>query len=150
VRKAILLVVTGPAIACGGDTPLKPLSELPHAAAVASCGPTDGPATMIYLASTPLELPQPSAPYIQVFVPTRYAESTPGKVYVIGEDFNEEASAWFNTSGVEPRQAVRGEVGVTALRANRLTGFVDLVFPNGVRMRGSFDASWHDFQQFCG
>jgi hypothetical protein len=129
---------------------LEPLGELPHAAAVASCGPADGPATQIYLASTPVELPQPVAPFIQVFVPRRFTESTPDMVFSIGDDYNEEASAWFHTSGVEPRQAVRGEVGITSLASNRLTGFVDLVFPNGVRIRGSFNASWHDMQTFCG
>ena len=139
-----------PILACGDDPPLSPLSELPHSAAVASCGPADGPATYIYLASTPLELPQPVSPYIQVFVPKRFNESSPREVFSIGDDFNEEASAWFNTSGVEARQAVSGKVQITALRADRLTGFVDLVFPSGIRMRGSFNASWHDLQTFCG
>ena len=150
MRKTLLLLATLTVVACDDDSPLEPLDTLPHAAAVASCGPADGPATYIYLASTPLELPQPIAPFIQVFVPKRFSEATRGEVFRIGDDFNEEASAWFNTSGLEPRQALSGEVAVTSLRNNRLTGFVDLVFPNGVRMRGSFNASWHEMStQFC-
>jgi hypothetical protein len=117
---------------------------------VSSCGPADGPATYIYLSSTPVELPQPVAPFIQLFVPKRFSESTAAEVFAIGDDFNVEASAWFHTSGVEPRQATRGEVGITSLASNRLTGFVDLVFPNGVRIRGSFNAPWHDPQTLCG
>jgi hypothetical protein len=150
VRKLILPVVTWLLTACGGDAPLEPLSELPHSAAVASCGPADGPATYIYLSPTPVELPQPLVPFIQVFVPKRFTESTRAEVFAIGNDFNEEASAWFNTSGVEPRQAIRGEVGITSLASNRLTGFVDLVFPNGLRIRGSFNALWHDTLILCG
>ena len=150
MKRIILPLTAGLFIACGRSDPLEPLDTLPHSAAVASCGPADGPATYIYLASTPLELPQPVAPYIQVFVPRRFSEATRSASFVIGEDFNEDASAWFNFSGLEPSQAVSGDVGVTSLRNGRLKGFVDLVFPNGVHMRGSFDASWSDMQTFCG
>lgn len=150
MSRILVPIATVVILACGDDLPLEPLDALPHSAAVASCGPADGPATYIYFASSPFELPQPIAPYIQVFVPKRFNESSPPEVFSIGDDFNEEASAWFNTSGIEPRQAVSGKVQVTSLRANRLIGFVDLVFPNGVRMRGSFNASWHEAQGFCG
>ena len=150
MRKIILPLITSLVIACDDDSPLEPLTALPHATAIPSCGPVDGPATLIYLASTPVELPQPSAPFIRVFVPRRFSESTPGEVFEIGEDFDEEANAWFYRSGVETQSAARGEVGVTALRGNQLTGYVDLVFPDGARIRGSFTASWQDLVMFCG
>lgn len=150
MRKTILPLVIFLVAACNENSPLEPLTALPHAAATQSCGPADGPATLIYLASTPVELLQPSVPFIQVFVPRRFTESTPGDVFVVGEDFNEEASAWFHRSGVEMQSARRGEVGITALRGNQLTGYVDLVFPDGVRMRGSFTASWHSREILCG
>ena len=150
MRKIILPLVLALVVACRESAPLEPLDALPHATAVPSCGPVDGPATLIYLSSTPVELPQPAVPFIRVFVPRRFTESTPGEVFEIGEDFNEEANAWFYRSGVETKSAERGEVGVTALRGNQLTGFVNLVFPDGVRMRGSFTASWQDFATFCG
>lgn len=150
MRKIILLVVTSLVVACHENSPLEPLDALPHATATPSCGPADGPATLIYLASTPVELLQPSVPFIQVFVPRRFTESTPGEVFVVGEDFNEEASAWFHRSGVEMQSARSGEVGITALRGNQLTGYVDLVFPDGVRMRGSFAASWQPREILCG
>ena len=150
MKKVVLPVLIGLLSACEGGSSLEPIDELPHSAAVSSCGPADGPATYIYLSPTPVELPQPVAPYIQVFVPRRFSESSAAEVFVIGDDINEEASAWFNTSGVEARQAVSGEVQVTSLVSNRLTGSVDLVFPNGLRIRGSFNAPWHDPQLLCG
>ena len=148
MRKLILLLVTSLIVACDENAPLEPLAALAHASATPSCGPADGPATAIVLAST-AELP-PVAPFIQVFVPRRFTESTPGDVFVVGEDFNEEASAWFHRSGVEMQSARRGEVGITALRGDQLTGYVDLVFPDGTRMRGSFTASWQAREIFCG
>jgi hypothetical protein len=150
VRKLVLSMVTYVLIGCSDNPPLEPLSALPHAAAMPSCGPADGPATVIYLASTAVQLPQPDVPFIQVFVPRRYTESTEGDVFRIGENFNEEASAWFHRSGVELKSATRGEVGITELRANQLTGYVDLEFEDGVRIRGSFSASWQYFEILCG
>lgn len=148
MRKLILPLVASLVMACNDDSPLEPLTVLSHANASPSCGPADGPATLIFLAST-AELP-PVAPFIQVFVPRRFTEGAPGAVFQIGEDFNEEASAWFHRSGVEMQSARRGEVGITSLQANQLTGYVDLLFPDGTRMRGSFTASWQDFQILCG
>ena len=148
--KIILPLLTALVIACNEDSPLEPLTSLPHALAIPSCGPVDGPATLIYFASTPVELPEPSVPFIRVFVPRRFNESTPGDVFEIGEDFDEEANAWFYRSGVETQSAARGEVGITALRGNQLTGYVDLVFPDGARMRGSFSATFQNLVMFCG
>ncbi len=150
MRKLVLPMVMWAAVACNSRSPLEPLSALPYATAVPSCGPVDGPATLIYLASAPFELTDPSAPYIQVFVPRRFTEDARGDVFQIGDQFNEESNAWFYRSGVETQSATRGEVGITSLRENVLTGYVDLIFPDGVRMRGSFIASWQNRATFCG
>jgi hypothetical protein len=138
------------AAACNSDRLVKPVDGLPYALATPSCGPADGPATIIVLASTPVELPQPSVPYIQVFVPRRFTESTRGDVFEIGDDINENSNAWFYRSGVETKSARRGEVGITALRGNQLTGYVDLEFPDGARIRGAFSATFHSVATFCG
>ena len=150
MKKVVVSMVTFALVGCSDNPPLEPLSALPNAAAMPSCGPADGPATVIYLASTPVELPQPSVPFVQVFVPRRYTESTEGDVFRIGEDFNEEASAWFHRSGIALKSATGGEVGITALRANQLSGYVDLEFPDGVRLRGSFTATWQNVEMLCG
>ena len=150
MKKLVVSMVTFVVAGCGDNAPLEPLAALPYAAAISSCGPADGPATTIYLASTSVQLPQPEVPFIQVFVPRRFAESSGGDVFRIGENFNEEADAWFHRSGVELKSATSGEVGITELRANRLTGYVDLEFPDGVRIRGSFNASWQDVAILCG
>jgi hypothetical protein len=135
--------------ACNDETPFEPLSGLPFAYATPSCGPTDAPSVLLYLAAQSFELPQPVAPFIQIHIP-KGDPLTAGDVFQIGEDFITEANAWFHGSGVETRQARGGEIGVTAFNANTLSGYVDLEFENGPTFRGTFIAAWHPRQTFCG
>ena len=134
--------------ACG-ETPLEPLSELPFAYATPSCGPTDAPIVLVYLAAQSFELAQPVAPFVQVHFPRSSSVLQAGDVFEIEEDYME-ANAWFHGSGVETRQAIDGEIGVTAFSANTLSGYVDLEFPGGPTIRGSFIAAWQPRQLLCG
>lgn len=135
--------------ACDSESPLEPLSELPFAYATPSCGPTDAPIVLVYLAAQTFELPQPVAPYVQVHFPSASSELKAGDVFEIGEQFTE-ANAWFHGSGVETRQASRGEIGVTAFNATTLSGYVDLEFSGGPTFRGTFIAAWQPRQLLCG
>lgn len=136
-------------IACGNDSPLEPLAALPHAVATPSCGPTDAPITLIYLASTPVELPQPVSPFVQAHVPKAFGELTSGEVFPVGESF-EDAMVWFYRSGIETKLATRGEVGITAVNANNISGYVDLRFDDGTILRGSFNAQLQPRTMLCG
>jgi hypothetical protein len=136
-------------LACGDDSaPLEPLSELPFAVATPSCGPADGPAVLIYLASTPIESLQPVAPFVQVNIWRSITELGAGSVVPISESISD-ATAWFRGSGVE-RQATGGEVGVTSRTTTALAGSVDLRFADGPAVRGTFTAKWEPRQLLCG
>ncbi len=150
MRLGSLIAVASLMMACRSNRILEPIDGLSHAVASNSCGPADGPATIIILASGPVELPQPPVPYVHVFVPRRLSEATSRAVFKIGDDINEDSNAWFFRSGVEQKSANRGEVGITAVRGNQLTGYVDLEFPDGARIRGSFAATFQPRAILCG
>ena len=136
-------------LACSDDSaPLEPLSELPYAVATPSCGPADGPAVLIYLASMPIESLQPVAPFIQVNIWRSITDLNPGTVVPISESLSD-ANVWFRGSGVE-REATGGEVGVTSRTSTTLAGYVDLRFADGPGMRGSFTATWTPREMLCG
>jgi hypothetical protein len=136
-------------VACSDDpVPLEPLSELPYAVATPSCGPADGPAVLIYLASMPIESLQPVAPFVQVNIWRSITDLNAGTVVPISESLSD-ASVWFRGSGIE-REATGGEVGVTSRTSTTLAGYVDLQFADGFTMRGSFTATWTPRQMLCG
>lgn len=148
-RLAPLVIALFPLAACTDETPLEPLSQLPFAYATNSCGAADAPIVLVYLAAQSFDLAQPVAPFVQVHFPSAATALKAGDVFQIGEDYLE-ANAWFHGSGVETRQASRGEIGVTAFNANTLSGYVDLVFPDGPTFRGTFMAAWQPRQLLCG
>src|SRR5512134_2991597 len=62
---ATVLVVPG----CGdGREPPAPPPGFTHAAATRDCGPADGPAVSIYLASQPVDRVDPPAPFIHLYL----------------------------------------------------------------------------------
>ena len=136
-------------VACD-ETPFEPLSALPFAYATNNCGPADGPTVLIYLAAQSFELPQPVAPFIQINLPVASTTLKAGDVFRVDEDDFMAPNAYFHGSGVEPRAASDGEIGITAFSANLLSGYVDLEFPGGQTFRGSFMAAWQTRQTFCG
>ena len=136
-------------VACSNDpAPFEPLSELPYAVATPSCGPADGPAVLIYLASMPIDSLQPVAPFVQVNILRSITELGAGSVVQISESLSD-ANAWFRGSGVE-RQATGGEVGVTSRTTTTLAGYIDLRFNDGPALRGTFSATWTPRQMLCG
>jgi len=136
------------AAACSDDSsPLAPLQDFTYAMATPACGPADGPMVLIYLATSAFES-QPVAPFIQVHIPKSFDDVDAGAVFPVSESFSD-ANAWFRGSGVE-RTANGGEVGVTSKSTMVLSGYIDLRFPDGYRLRGSFIAKWVPRQMLCG
>ena len=82
------------------------------------------------------------AAFCQVFKHLRASEPP--------EDASLDPAQRFHGSGVATRQAIGGEIGVTAFNANTLSGYVDLEFPEGPAIRGTFIAAWQPRQQLCG
>jgi hypothetical protein len=149
LKRFVPVLVACLSAGCGNESaPLAPLRALPHAVATNSCGPADGPLVVVYLASMPIESLQPVAPFVQVHIPKSFAELGAGSVFPISESFTD-ANAWFHGSGVE-RTANGGEIGVTSTSATAMAGYVDLRFPDGVRLRGTFTANFQPRLMLCG
>ena len=147
LRRPILVLLAALLASCSDDpAPVAPLQDFTYAMATPACGPADGPMVLIYLATSPFES-QPSAPFIQVHIPKSFDDVNAGAVFPVSESLSD-ANAWFRGSGVE-RTANGGEVGVTS-KSTVLSGYIDLRFPDGYRLRGSFIASWVPRQMLCG
>ena len=150
IKRSLLGFLACLSAACGDESvPTEPVPGLPNAVATNSCGPADGPAVAIYLAAQPVESLQPVAPYVQVNIQGSFNALGAGTVFRITESY-QVASAWFHGSGVEVKIANDGEVGVTTKSATGLAGYVDLRFPDGLRLRGRFSANWEPRQMLCG
>jgi hypothetical protein len=143
------IIVTGALLLACGDAPLEPVDGISHAVATPSCGPADEPITAIYLAPTPVELPQPVSPFVQAHLPRAPAELTAGDEFRIGETF-QDAIVWFYLSGLDTRLASHGEIGITAVDASDISGYVDLKFDDGTKLRGSFKARLTPRVMLCG
>ena len=150
IKRSLPALLVCLAAACGDESaPTEPVSGLPHAVATNSCGPTDGPAVLIYLAAQPVESQQPVAPYVQVQIWESFTALAAGSVFQVS-DFFMQANASFHGSGVETKSANDGEVGVTSRTSTAIAGYVDLRFPDRVRLRGTFSAAWEPRQILCG
>jgi len=149
LKRLIPTFLAGLILGCSDDpAPLEPLRGLPYAVATPSCGPADGPAVLIYMASMPIESLQPVAPFVQVNIWRSITALDAGSVVPISESLSD-AGAWFRGSGIE-RTANGGEVGVTSKSATTVSGYIDLRFPDGFSLRGSFTATWTPRQMLCG
>ena len=147
LRRPILAMLAVLLASCNDDpAPLAPLQDFTYAMATPACGPADGPMVLIYLATSPFES-QPEVPFIQVHIPKSLDDINSGAVFPVSEAFSD-ANAWFRGSGVE-RTANGGEVGVTS-KSPTVSGYIDLRFPDGYHLRGSFIASWVPRQMLCG
>lgn len=149
IKRSLPALLLCLAAACSDDSaPTEPVNGLPYAVATNSCGPADGAMVAIYLAAQPVESLQPVAPYVQVHIHGSFADLAAGSVFQVSDSF-QDANAWFHGSGVE-RTANGGEIGVTSRTSTAIAGYVDLRFPDGARLRGTFSANWTPTQLLCG
>jgi hypothetical protein len=143
------VLVTVLAAACGGE-PLEPLDGLPHALATPSCGPADEAIVAIYLAAEPIESLQPAVPFVQVHIPASLSGLRAGQEWHV-LDFPTRLTAWlYDDNGTTFRLADRGEVGISEASSSEITGYVDLRFQGGTRIRGRFEADWQPRELLCG
>lgn len=148
-RTVALSFVVVAAIACttGGiaDVP----TGLPHAAARPSCGPADGPAVEILLASEPLGPSAPTSPYVRIYIWQSRDQLTQRLWRMSGDDPG--GSASYHTSASDFSTATDGVVRVSAVDADEtVRGWVDLRFENGRQIRGGFRAVWIPAAPLCG
>jgi hypothetical protein len=135
-------------MACSSDGVSAPLREFVYSAAVADCGPADGPAVAIYLAPNPVGTIEPTTPFVRVYVPVQLNQLT-GQVWPVDGN-NAVAAAWFHRDASNYEMATTGYLSVTSVGTdNSVTGTVLLQFPSGGLIRTAFHAVWLPRNSFC-
>jgi hypothetical protein len=142
-----------PAACTSGDIPgptrSLAASGLAHAAATRACGPADGPAVAIYIASAPVESLEPAAPYVRIYVWQPLDRLAERSWNLAGGE--PEGSAWFQSSATDFEVAVRGTVRVNRVAPDgTVEGSADVTFPSTGRVRGGFRAVWVPNAMLCG
>jgi hypothetical protein len=137
------------AAACGSDDTVGPAGDFAEASATATCGPADGPAVAIQL--TPNEGADDFSRrrFVTVTIP-RSVGDIAGRTWPVdgGSD-----AAWSTLIVGASSAAIQGVGEIVILRADTsstVDGVVDVLFANGVRVRGTFSADWVERRSFCG
>ena len=104
------------ALGCGAENIPAPPAEFAHAGTWPECGPADGPAVAIYLATDPFVAPVPEAPYVQIFV-AQSATRLTDRSWVLGAD-QPDGSASYCASADECEVASGGTLTVRAVDAD--------------------------------
>jgi hypothetical protein len=122
-------------------------AELSHAAAMAGCGPADGPATVIVLAREPILSAQPPFPYVSVMILESISDLSP-RTWDITT--NTGPGVWYAVGPNDYQSATSGRVTVTSVDSTHdLKGFVQLVFPSR-SVTTAFSARWLETAVLCG
>ena len=151
VRRNGRLVALSLLLACNSDRVLLPPQGLKYAAAVASCGPADGPALLIVLARDPTNGPAASAPYVRIYIPD--ATNVDGHARAVSGPHAEASVSFVTTDSPTRMVAELARSGiVVADRSstnNSIVGFVDIVFSTAGRLSGGFQAPIFPSTSLC-
>ena len=122
-------------------------TDLPHAAAMAGCGPTDGPATVIVLSREPIESAQPPFPYVSVMILESVSDLSP-RTWDITTSTG--PGVWYAEGPGQYESAISGRVTVTSVDSTYdLEGVVQLWFPSQ-SVAAAFSARWLERAVLCG
>ena len=149
--RSILLAIALALVACNdnsGPVPAVP-NGYPFAYATTGCGPTDGPATRLFLSAEPSDSLPTTSPRIEVLI------------YRTAADLQGEAVSWSGYSdegwaGRCPGEGVCEEASSTRVEFRQnaadtvLTGEVRVRFADGSTVSGGFDATWRRTTYLCG
>ena len=134
-------IVFVPLLGCSQKGALAPPEDFPHAIAVRSCAPHDGPAVTIYLSSEEVESPQPSPPYLRIAI-WQAVGALANRSWSLAVS-SAEGSASFHATTSAHEMASGGTVRVTTVSADStLEGTIDVTFPTAGRIRGGFIAQY--------
>lgn len=140
-------LVAAAAMGCSSDVTSPQLRDFVYSAAAAACGPADGPAVMVILAPKPVVELNPSAPFVNVYVPVGVNDLT-AHLWAIGS--NAEAGAWFQSDSSTSEIADSGHMIVSSVDADHtIHGSLDLQFPNAGRITTEFHAKWLASNFYC-
>jgi hypothetical protein len=149
IARLVAASIAVTSLACSASAIPGPPAGLTHAAIRPSCGPADGPAVQILLASAPVGTGETSTPYVAIYI-WRSVDELREAVLVIGGD-QPTAGAWYYASPGQPVVAKGGIVRVASVSADKtVEGSVDLTFEDGRRVRGGFRAGWIPALVLCG
>lgn len=140
------------ALSCTSDNDLSlpaPPPGFPTAYATSACGPGDGPAMQLYLATEPAEALPPPAPFVEV---------------TIWQGVHSLSGRRFEWTGVSSEGTVRRcDAGGACVEARSValqfrpigtdttvTGVATLQFSDGSTVAGGFNAAWRTTRQMCG
>ncbi|HEX5817471.1 MAG TPA: hypothetical protein VFY20_01235 [Gemmatimonadales bacterium] len=147
-----LLALALTLVACDDDNtgpvPAAP-EDYPFAYATNSCGPTDGPATRLYLSAEVSDSLPLVAPRVEVLVYRSAAD-------LQGEEFSWSGYSEEGWAGRCAGDAPCEEASSVAVEFRRnaadtvLTGEVRVRFPDGSTVSGGFDATWRRTTYLCG
>lgn len=155
-RLAAVICAGFAAAACTAGSPETELPDppaaFPHAMAVRSCAPWDGPATDIILTPEPVDSAAlgPSAlPYVSIGI-WQGPESLSGTTISWPAEMDR-GGAIRCAAGDNCEPASRGRVSFRPSdAADDLTGTLDLTFPGGVRISGGFRVRVRPNPALCG
>lgn len=134
---------------CASDGIPGPATGLAHAAATVACGPADGPAVAIYLASAPVESLEPAAPYLRFYV-WQSLERLSGRSWAVAGR-ESEGGAWLHSTATDYEIAIGGRVTVSSVAPDStIEGSADVTFPSAGRIRVRFRAEWLSRAVLCG
>jgi hypothetical protein len=146
IRRIGSLLVFAILLGCGSDTVLRPPGGLNYSVAVSQCGPADGPAVAIFLTNDPAQKPNPSPPYVRIYIDLSNSALDGRQRSVAGS--NAEAAAWFQL-GIGPSVAADDGFVVATESRDTIDGSVDLLFPQAGHIVGAFHAPLFPNQALC-
>jgi hypothetical protein len=150
--RSYFLVLAIATLPLGCDGVLDPPNGLEHSIAMPTCGPADEPYVSIYLTPEPTtDVGSPRAPYLHLNIPAGFTYLRDGQTFEIG-DYPSGSNAWYTRDETSSflLEASSGDIRISDVSSSEIEGTINLRFPNGARIRGSFEAPWRHRQTFCG
>jgi hypothetical protein len=134
-------------LGCSSDGVVGPSGRFDHAAATFTCGPADGPAIAIYLASDPITPVVLSGVHVRLFVPGTIDEIRGVRFPISSQS---EVGAWFHHNASDSEVATSGYLMVgNGSEGVGVDGLVDLQFPTAGHVHGTFHAEWMPAHIVC-
>ncbi len=133
-------------LACGSESIPGPPKGLPYSAAFRTCGPADGPAVGIILASGPIQASSAPTPYVRMMI-TQPLEQIVDHSWSVDDGMG----ASYVAAPNELESAVSGAVTIRAIGPDSsVLGSVLLRFPTRGQISGGFTARWINISPLCG
>jgi hypothetical protein len=145
-----LTIILAVGAACAADRGFGPGSGFTHAVMTPTCGPADGPAVTIYLASVSVDPRHPPMPHIRISVWDAPAK-VGGRTWRLGGS-GDTASAVLVRGANDYEAATSGHVTVGVIDTTSAThGSAMLLFPTLGLVLRDFRAAWSSAAPFlCG